>query len=59
MVPKDTSEVAQCVNHYLLIRHELAVISGIAMKGIIIIIPFLLQRQILEQLHSNCMALKE
>ena len=38
---------------YLPIRHELAIIDGVAMKGKQIIIPFSLQMQILDQLHNN------
>ena len=34
-------------------RHEIAMINGIATKSKRIIIPFLLQRQTLLQLHSN------
>ena len=40
---------------YWPIKHELAMIDDIALKGKCIIIPYLLQRQILEQLHSNDM----
>ena len=36
-------------------RHELAMINSNAMKSKCIIIPYLLQRQILEQLHSSHM----
>ena len=38
---------------YWEIRSELAIIDGTAMKGRRIIICFLLQKQILQQLHSN------
>ena len=48
------------MKHHWPIRHELAMIDGISMKGKgIIIITFLLQRQILEQLHSYHMGFKK
>ena len=43
---------------YWLIRCELVMINGIAMKGKRITIPFVLQEQILEQIHSNHMGIK-
>ena len=44
--------------HYWPIRSKLAKIDGIATKGKRIIIPFILQKQILQQLHSNQMGRK-
>ena len=40
-------------------RNELAVIDGIEMKGKKIIIPFQLQKQTLQQLHSNHMGIEK
>ena len=51
-------EVEQSMKHYWPFRIGLAIIDGIAMMGRRIIIPFLLQRQILEQLHSNHMGIE-
>ena len=42
------------VDRYWLIRHKLDIIDGVVMKVKSIIIPCLLQKQIPEQLHSNC-----
>ena len=42
---------------YWLIRHELTMKDGIVMKCKCIIIPLVLQKQILEQLHSNHMGI--
>ena len=44
---------------YWLMRHGLTIIDSIAMKGIWIIIPYLLQRQILEWVHSNHMGIEK
>ena len=41
------------VENYWPIRHELVMIYDTAMNDKCIIIPFLLQKQILEQLHNN------
>ena len=38
---------------------KLAMINGIAMKGKHIIKPYLLQRQILEQLHNNHLGIEK
>ena len=51
-------KVEQNMKHYWLVRHELAVIDGITMKSKSIIIPFLLQRQILDLLHNNHIGIK-
>ena len=40
---------------YWPIRHELTMADDIVMKDKCIIIPFLLQKEVLEQLHSNHM----
>ena len=42
-----------------LIRYELAMINGTVMKGKCIILPCLLQKQIMEQLHSNHVGIEE
>ena len=47
------------MKHYWPIRNEFALINSIAMKGSRIIIPLLLQRQILDQLHSNHMGIEK
>ena len=44
---------------YWPIRNELALIDYTAMKGKRIIIPFPLQKQILQQLHSNHMGIEK
>ena len=41
------------VERYWPIRHQLAMTDAFAMKSKQIIIPYILQKQILEQLHSN------
>ena len=50
-----TKEGVDRLEKYWSTRHELAMINSIAMKGKQIIEPYLLQRQIIEQLHSNHM----
>ena len=57
--PHTKDEVEYSIHKYWPIRHEPAVIDGIAMKGKIIIIPSNLQNQILEQLHSNHMVIEK
>ena len=47
------------MKHYLAITGELAMIDIIAMKGRIIITGFLLQKQVLKQLHSNHMGFEK
>ena len=44
---------------YWPIRSKLAIIDGITMKGKRIRIPFPLQKQILQQLHSNHMSIEK
>ena len=44
---------------YWPIRHKLTMIDGTVMKGKCIILPCLLQKQILEQLHSNHMVIEK
>ena len=46
-------------SQYCPIRSELVMINGITMKGKRIIIPFLSQKQILQQLHSNYMGMEK
>ena len=48
-------EVAQGTRQYQQIINELKMIDGIAMEGKRVIIPFQLQQQILQTLHSNHM----
>ena len=50
-------ELEHSIRHYWLIRSELAMIDAIAVKGKRIIIPFLLQKQILQQLHRYHMGI--
>ena len=52
-------EVAQDIQKYWPIRHELAMIDGVAVKGKGIIMPSQLQMQILSQLHSNHMEIEK
>ena len=56
---KMKDEVEQSMKHYWSSRHKLPMINGIAMKSKRIIIPFLLQRQIQELLHSNHMGIEK
>ena len=56
--PHKKDKVECSIEHFMPIRSQLAMISGIAMKGRRII-PFLLQRQILEKLFSNNMDIKK
>ena len=51
-------EVEQSMKKYQPIRHELAMIKGIDMIGKGIIISFIYQSQILQQLHSNHMGIE-
>ena len=57
----DSREVAEPgAEKYWSVMHELTMISGIVMKGgKCIIIPCLLQKQILEQLYSNNTGIEE
>ena len=54
-LPHYREKVQHGMQKYWPIRHELAMIDNIALKGNQIIIPFTLQNQILEQLQSNHM----
>ena len=47
------------MNHFWLNTYKLTLNGGIVMKGRRIIIPSLLQRQILEQLHINHMGFEK
>ena len=49
--PHTEGEVEPGVERYWLIRHELVIIDGIAKQSRIT--PYILQKKILEQLHSN------
>ena len=54
-----TKEAAELwVERYWLIKHKLTLIDGIAMESKHIIIPYPLQKQIFEQLHSNPMSIE-
>ena len=55
--PKD--DVEPDVERYWPIKNELTMIDGIAMKGKQIIIHYILQKQIQEQLHSNHIDIKK
>ena len=57
--PHKKDELEHIIPHYWPLRCELAMIDDITMKDKRIIIPFLLQKQILQQLHSNCMSIEE
>ena len=46
------------MRQYYPIGSKLAIIDGIIMKGIRIIIPFLLQKDILQQLHGSHMGIE-
>ena len=51
--PHKKDELEHSMIDYWLIRSTLVMINGISMNGKKIIIPFLLQKQILQQLPSN------
>ena len=51
--PHSRKAVEPGAEKYWPLRHELTMIDGIVMKGMCITIPCILQKQILEQLHSN------
>ena len=53
------NELEHSMRHCWPKRSELAMIGGIAMKNKRIVIPFLLQKQILKQLHCNHMGIEE
>ena len=57
--PHRKDEVKQSIKHYWPSRHKLSITDGIDMKGRRMIITFLLQRQIQQQLHSNHMGIKK
>ena len=57
--PHKKDEVKQNMKHYWPIRHEVAMINGIARNCNKIIVPFLLPREILKQLHSNHMGIEK
>ena len=57
--PHKKEEVEYGMRPYWLMRNELAMIYGIAMKGKRIIIPFLLQKQIPWQSYSNHMGIEK
>ena len=52
-LPYKKKEIDQSIRQYWPINKELAMMESIAMKGNWIIIPFQLQKWILQQLHSN------
>ena len=51
-------EVEHSMKHFWPVRSEPAMIDCTTMKSRRLIIPFLLQKQILEQLHSNHVVLR-
>ena len=53
--PPNKEELEPMLAGYWPIRNDLAMTDGVAMKGKQIIIPFTLQKQILDQLHSSHM----
>ena len=57
--PHKKDDVAQDVQKYWPIRHELAMIDGMAIKDKQITIPSQVHTQILIQLHSNHMGIKK
>ena len=52
-------DVVQDLQQYWPIRHELALIDGMAIKGKLFIVPSQLHVQILIQLHSNNMGIEK
>ena len=52
-------ELKHSMRHYWPIKSEQAMTDGIAMKGKGIKIPILLQKQVLQQLHSNYMGIEK
>ena len=57
--PHKKEEETHSMLQYWPIRSKLAMTDGITIKGERIIIPLLLQKQILQQLHSNHMCIEE
>ena len=56
--PQNKNEIETSLDGYWPIRHNLAMINGLAMKDRCIIVWFALQKQILDQLHSNHIEVK-
>ena len=56
--PTGRNEIPQDMRPYWTFRDNLEVIDGVLMKGRCIITPEELQRQALEQLHSNHMGIE-
>ena len=54
-----TEDVVLDIQKYWPMRHELAMIDGVAIKGKHVIIPSQLQTQILRQLHSSHMGIEK
>ena len=57
--PHKKDKVEQSMKHYWPISHEQALTDGISMKGKRIIIPFILEKQILQPLQSNHLGIKK
>ena len=57
--PHTIDEAEHSIQNYWQIRHEEVMIDGIVMKGKWIIMPFVLQNQIPEQLHGSNMGIEK
>ena len=58
-LPQNKDDLEPTLDKYWPIWHDLAIINGVAMKGKQIITPFSLQKQMLDQLHSNHMGIEK
>ena len=58
-VAEQKDDITQDIQKYWLIRQELAMINGVAIKGKRIIISSQLKMQILSQLHNNQMEIEK
>ena len=58
-LPHKKDELKDNIRHYWLIRSKLAMIDRVAMEGKNIIIPLLLQKQILQHVHSSHMGIEK
>ena len=57
--PESKNQLPQDIRTYWMFRDNMAVINGVVIKGRLIVIPEVLQQQVLKQLHINHMAIKK
>ena len=51
--PEDPKQIPKCIRHFWSCRDELSVDDGLVIKGERIVIPAVLQKEILQQIHSG------